>query len=166
MHWVRTAIEAQPEMVQGLVPAGRERLGDAQAVLTGGSATGSVYLAGFCVEMVLKHAALRTEGLQPFSSVRDSLAPARGRLEHWLGPVEHESYHSLEFWALLLRETFRHRKGNVPAHIGHAVGRACQLYQGWLVALRYHSAMISTTDAQEFLRAAGWFGARAHELWR
>jgi hypothetical protein len=166
MHWVRAELEAQPEMVQDLVPAGRERLGDAQAVLTGGSATGSVYLAGFCVEMILKHAALRTEGLQPYESVRASLAPARGRLLQWLGPVDHESYHSLEFWALLLRETFRHRRGDVPAHIAQAVRRASQLHQGWAVALRYHSAMVSVADAQEFLRAAGWFGARAHELWR
>jgi hypothetical protein len=166
MYWVRAAIEAQPEMVQELVSAGRERLGDAQAVLTGGSATGSVYLAGFGVEMVMKHAALRAAGFRPDAIVRDSLALARGRLEKWLGPVDHESYHSLEFWALLLRETFRHRKGNVPAHIAQAVKRACHLHQGWLVDLRYHSGMVSVADAREFLLAASWFGAKAHELWR
>jgi hypothetical protein len=33
MHWVRATIESQPEMVQELVPAARERLGDAQAGL-------------------------------------------------------------------------------------------------------------------------------------
>ena len=47
-------------MVQDLIPAGRERLGDAQAALIHGSPTGAVYIGGYCVEMVLKHAALRT----------------------------------------------------------------------------------------------------------
>lgn len=73
-------------MVQDLVPAAHERLGDAQAALTSGSPTGSVYLAGYSVEMVLKHAAFRAEGLQPYAYVRDALAPARGRLNVWLGP--------------------------------------------------------------------------------
>jgi hypothetical protein len=64
------------------------------------------------------------------------------------------------------RETFRHRKGGVPGHVDEAVRRASRLHQGWLVALRYHSGMVSPVDAQAFLRDAGWFGARAHELWR
>jgi hypothetical protein len=67
-------------MLQQLVPAGRERLGDARATLADGSSTGSVYLAGYCVEMVLKHAALRTEGCRVNGLVRDALAPARARL--------------------------------------------------------------------------------------
>ena len=166
MHWVRAAIDAQPEMVQGLVPAARERLGDAQAALTSGSATGCVYLAGYGIEMVLKHAALRTEGHNIYDVVRDALRPARERLGLWLGAVDPESYHSLEFWALLLRETFRNRKGGVPGNITEAVRRACRLHEGWRVALRYHASMISVADAQEFLRDAGWFGARADELWR
>ena len=153
-------------MLQQLVPAGRERLGDARATLAGGSSTGSVYLAGYCVEMVLKHAALRTEGYRVDGLVRDALAPARARLAVWLGPVDHEGYHSLAFWALLLRETFRHRKGSIPVEIGEAVRRALRLHEGWLVALRYHSRMISETDARVFLLEAGWFEARAHELWR
>ena len=37
MHWVRAALRSEPEMVQHLVPAARERLGDAQAALTHGS---------------------------------------------------------------------------------------------------------------------------------
>jgi hypothetical protein len=153
-------------MVQQLLPAARERLGDAQAALTTGSPTGSVYLAGYGVEMVLKHAAFRTEGLLPQTVVRDALAPARARLAAWLGPIDHESYHSLEFWALLLRETFRQRRGTVPADIASAVQRACHLHQGWQVALRYRSEMIASPDAGDFLRAAGWFTAHANELWR
>lgn len=153
-------------MVQHLVPAARERLGDAQAALTSGSPTGSVYLAGYGVEMVLKHAVLRTEGLPPYAFVRDALAPARARLGVWLGRVDHESYHSLEFWALLLRETFRHRRGAVPVHIMEAVRAACRLHEGWQVALRYRSAMVASPDAEEFLREAGWFPSRANELWR
>lgn len=153
-------------MVQQLVPAARERLGDAHAALTTGSPTGSVYLAGYGVEMVLKHAALRTEGLPPHATVRDALAPARGRLGAWLGPIEHESYHSLEFWALLLRETFRHRRGAVPALVKSAVQSACHLHQCWQVALRYRSALVAGPDAKEFLRMAGWFPSHANELWR
>lgn len=157
---------AQPEMVQDLVPAARERLGDAQAALASGSPTGSVYLAGYSVEMVLKHAAFRAEGLQPYAYVRDALAPARGRLNAWLGPVDHDAYHSLEFWALLLRETHRHRRGEVPANVSIAIRAACRLHECWQVALRYRSAMVSVPDAQSFLREAGRFPSRSDELWR
>jgi hypothetical protein len=166
MHWVRAALVSQPEMIQHLLPAATERFGDAQAVLAGGSATGSVYIGGYCVEMVLKHAALRAEGLPPFALVRDALAPARARLRAWLGGVEHDGYHSLEFWALLLRETFRHRHGSVPERVGAVVRAACRLHEGWQVALRYRSEMISETDARTFLRDAGRFPARDHDLWR
>lgn len=153
-------------MLQDLIPAARERFGDAQACVVSGSPTGAVYLAGYCVEMTLKHAALRAEGLRPFDQVRDALAPARARLTAWLGPVEHETYHSLEFWALLLRETFRNRRGNVPALIQQASRRAARLHHGWRVALRYYERMIPTADAEAFLREAGWFTAKAEELWR
>ena len=166
MHWIRSALRLQPEMVQDLVPAAHERLGDAQAALTSGSPTGTVYLAGYSIEMVLKHAAFRAEGLPPFAFVRDALAPARGRLNVWLGPVDHDSYHSLEFWALLLRETHRHRRGAVPANVSAAIRTACRLHECWQVALRYRSAMVSVPDAQAFLREAGRFPARSDELWR
>jgi hypothetical protein len=166
VHWVRSSLLSNPEMVQQLVPAAQERLGDAQAALTTGSPTGSVYLAGYGIEMVLKHAALRTEGLPPHAPVRDALAPARARLRVWLGPIDHESYHSLEFWALLLRETFRHRRGAVPATIASAARTACRLHQCWQVSLRYRSTMVASPDATEFLRSAGWFTSHADELWR
>jgi hypothetical protein len=123
-------------------------------------------MAGYCVEMVLKHAALRAEGVPPFAYVRDALAPARARLELWLGAVDHDRYHSLEFWALLLRETLRRRDGEISQLVKAGVGMAARLHQGWHVALRYRSAMIPSQDAQSFLREAGWFTARAHDLWR
>ena len=120
-----------------------ERLGDAQAALTCGSPTGTVYLAGYSIEMVLKHAAFRAEGEPPFAFVRDALAPAPGRLNVWLGPVEHDGYQSLEFWALLLRETHRHRRGAVSANVSAVIRTACRLHECWQVALRYRSAMVS-----------------------
>lgn len=154
-------------MVQDLVPAALERFGDAQAALISGSPTGSVYLAGYSVEMVLKHAAFRVDGLQPYDYVRDALAPARSRLKIWLGrPIEHDSYHSLKFWALLLRETHLHRRGAVPSKVSSIVQAACLLHECWQVALRYRSAMISLPDAQSFLRNAGRFPAKSDELWR
>jgi hypothetical protein len=115
--------------------------------------------------MVLKHAAFRAEGLQPYAYVRDALAPARGRLNVWLGPVEHDNYHSLEFWALLLRETHRHRRRAVPSNVSIAIRAACRLHECWQMALRYRSAMVSMPDAESFLREAGRFPARSDELW-
>ena len=127
MFLARAHVASQPEMIQDLVPAARERFGDAQACLANGSPTGSVYLAGYCVEMTLKHAALRAFGVRPHEFVWGALAPARARLTQWLGPVDHEAYHSLEFWALLVRETFRNRPGNVPGMVQTAARRAAVL---------------------------------------
>jgi len=116
--------------------------------------------------MVLKHAALRAHHIPPNAPVHGSLAPARARLNQWLGPVDHESYHSLKFWGLLLQETVRQRTGIVPSTVQEATRRATRLHQHWQVALRYRYAMIPRTDAQEFFREVGWFNAKAEELWK
>jgi hypothetical protein len=166
MFWARAAIQANPEMVEHLLPAARERLADAQAAYVGGSPTGTVYLAGFVVEMVLKHATLRTWGLGPQDFLQPALAPARARLNLWLGEVPHESYHSMEFWALSLRETFRHRRGQVPRQVNQAVQRACLLHSAWTVAMRYRASFLQRSDAEEFLSRAGWFKANADAIWR
>ena len=153
-------------MVQQLLPAARERHGDAQAALANGSPTGAVYLAGYTVEMALKHSCLRTEGVALYEHVPPALAPARARLRLWLGEVPHDGYHSLEFWGLLLRETHRHRRGRVPKLVATAAGKAAKLHQCWMVALRYRSGLLQSNDARQFLQEGGWFLAHANELWR
>jgi hypothetical protein len=166
MFLARSAILQDPEMLQHLLPAAKERLGDATAVLISGSPTGCVYLAGYVVEMVLKQAVLRTEGLEPQALVQPALAPTRARMRLWLGNVDHESYHSMKFWALALRETWRYRQGTVPDLISEATKRALALHTGWMVAVRYRSALIQKPDAMEFLSRAGWYQTRALDLWR
>jgi hypothetical protein len=166
MFLTRSLIEHNPEMLQHLLPAADERFGDAAAALISGSPTGCVYLAGYVVEMVLKHAALRTEGLRPNEPVQPALAPARARVRLWLGDVAHESYHSIQFWALALRETWRHRRGEVPKLIAEATRRAMHLHGGWIVAVRYRSNLVQQLDAKEFLARAGWYRACALDLWR
>ena len=153
-------------MVQDLLPAARERLSDARAALVHGSPTGSVYLAGFVVEIVLKHATFRAQGLGPHDLVQPALAPVRARLNHWLGPVPYESYHSLDFWALALRETVRNRRGALHDRLIQAVRRAQLLHKAWLVALRYQSSLLPARDAEEFLGAAGWFSKNALSIGR
>jgi hypothetical protein len=100
--------------------------------------------------------AFRAEGLQPYAYVRDALAPARGRLNVWLGPVDHDSYHSLEFWACL-RETHRHRRGAVPSNVSIAIRAACRLHECWQVAFATDSAMVSVPDAESFFARPGGF---------
>lgn len=166
VFWARAAIQANPELVQHLLPIAEERFADAEAAYLRGTPTGTVYLAGFVVEMVLKHATLRTWGLGPHDFVQPALAPARARLKLWLGDVPHESYHSMQFWALSLRETFRHKRGCVPRHVSEAVQRACLLHPAWLVALRYRASMLQRREAEEFLSRVAWFRTKANAIWR
>lgn len=166
MHLVRPHLAAKTEMLQHLLPAAKERLFDARAVLKQGSPTGCVYLAGYSVEMVLKHAALRVDGVRLTASPVAAAAASRAHLEREIGQVDHEHYHSLRFWALLLRAAWRLRRGNVPTVVEDAVSKAQKLYQGWMVDLRYRSALIGFADAESFIREAGWFVDRATELAR
>ena len=167
VYWARDPLHSRPELVQDLIPAAQERFYDAQAAFTHGSPTGSVYLAGYCVEMVLKHAALRVDCVRPYANVRDALAPARAHLDRWIGRhVDHEQYHSLEFWALLLTQAFLHRTRTISSLVSDACARAKQLHAHWHVALRYRSEVITTSEAQDFLRKVGWFNVKAGELWR
>lgn len=151
-------------MLQDLLPAARERLWDARAALKAGSPTGSVYLAGYSVEMVLKHSALRVDRVSLTASPLSAAVVSRARHEKELGSVEPESYHSLKFWALLLRAAWRVRRNTVPAVVDTALGKSLKLYQGWTVDLRYRSGLINQSDAVEFVREASWFVARSAEL--
>jgi len=164
MFPARDFIRQNPETVQDLLPAGLARHAEARALVEA-HPTGATYLAGYAVEMVLKHAALRTEGLLPHVPVFATLPAARQRLRVWLGDVDHDGYHSLEFWSLLLRETFRHRRGEVPALVAQASRRAALLHHGWSVALRYRDGIVSGVDAAELVSAAGWFVAQQEDLW-
>jgi len=154
------------EMLQDLLPAAKERLVDARAVLTHGSPTGSVYLAGYSVEMVLKHAALRVDRVSLTAPPKAAAAVTRARLKAEVGEVEPEHYHSLRFWALILRAAWRSRRGVVPEIVNEAVSKAERLYQGWMVDMRYRSMMIAPKDAMEFFRHASWFVSHAAELAR
>ncbi len=166
MFYARAAIESDPEMVQHLLPAARERYRDAQAAIVSGSATGCVYLGGYAVEMILKHATLRVHGLRPDTPLRGVFSPVRARLQVVLGDIEYENYHSLEFWALALREHWRIRAGRVPKVVYQAVQRATILHTAWMVDIRYREALIQPPDAKEFLSSVGWFLANEGELWR
>lgn len=128
--------------------------------------TAAVYLAGYVVECVMKHAALRVCGSALYGAVWSALRPMRARMELWLGTIGHEAFHSLEFWALGLREAWRHERGEVPAVVSQATQRACACHHGWRVSMRYRSNLISELDARDFLARAVWFRANGDALWR
>jgi hypothetical protein len=165
MFHYRLHDDRSPGTIQDLLLASEARMSDASGLLAP-DPTASVYLAGYVVECLLKHAALRVCGSAVYDPVWPALRPMRARVQLWLGVIAHEAFHSLEFWALGLREAWRHERGEVPAVVSQATQRACALHQGWTVSMRYRSNLISEPDARDFHARAVWFRATGDALWR
>jgi HEPN domain-containing protein len=163
MYWVESEFT---EQVQLLLGAADERLSDAHAVLDGGSPTGSVYLAGYAVELVLKHAALRVDRASPTSHPLDAIATSRARLKPLLGEIDPMSNHGLLFLAVLLQAAWRYRHSQVPQVVSEAVNRAKKLNKCWSVDLRYQAGLVAQKDALQFVGEARWFVVHAKTLIR
>ncbi|MGK4004445.1 hypothetical protein WMF31_17555 [Sorangium sp. So ce1036] len=94
-----------PETPQSFLLAAEERYFDAAELLTRGRTTGAIDLAGFVVEMLLKHAAFRLRGAGPGTAVGPSFGPAMKWATELIRTIDPERKHSLWFWAQFVRRT-------------------------------------------------------------
>lgn len=118
--------------------SGRERLEDAHVLLQSSPqrTTGAVYLAGYCVECLLKALVLSSE---PKSRHPETLATFRGSKAH--------NYS----W---LQEQYQLRTGRVfPPRIQECL----EILNAWGTSLRYVSATFSAAEADLFLKTTGEF---------
>lgn len=113
--------------------AAKERLRDAEALLSAGRRTGAVYLAGYTVECTLK--ALLLDNLAGRLR-KDLLKRFRGRLAH-----------DLEW----LRNSYRR---HVNSQIDAETVRHLTRVGAWSTAMRYESKDKGGREADDFVRSA------------
>ncbi len=164
---LRQLLECTPETVQGLVLAADERYWEGYELLLAGRSFASIYLWGYVAEMLLKSAALRFDGAQPSELVGPRLGPAKTKAKELIGDIDPENYHSLVFWALLLRELRRRKNQAFHPSIGKELSnRAKRLYVHWRVNMRYRKLVIGADDAKKVLEDVDWFRRQSNQLWR
>ncbi len=164
---VRQTLQSDPETLQHLELAADARLEEARALLASGHTTASVYLAGYAAEMTLKTATFRVEGARPGDLVGPHLGPARARARKLIGDIDDENFHSILFWALLLRATRKHKGQPLTPQLAREVlGRSQHVHERWNVTMRYRANLCGLIDARSVLENVGWLRARADEFWR
>lgn len=153
---LRHELERLPETLQELELAAESRFYEAQALLTQGHYAGSIYLAGYVAEILLKCAYCYSSGARPLDIAQGYFAPARRFGKAWCPGIEHESYHSLRFWLSVLRARRRYTRP-IDAHWDNQLVRRVQrLYQIWWYSMRYHPDYALLEEARRALDDAAW----------
>lgn len=163
---LRRLLQTEPEILSHLDLAADARLSEARQLAVSGEPHASVYLAGYSAEMTLKLAALRVQGTRPYHLVKPRLAPLASQAKLLIGDVDHEGYHSVKFWALLLRELRRSKGLTMDASLAReVVARSLRIYENWDVSMRYRPRLVSVADAKKVLEDVGWLRNQSSKLW-
>lgn len=165
---LRQRILGSPETISDLVWAAEQRYQESGLLFDAGRFSGCVYLAGLSCEMWLKNACFRSLGSNPSTPVASQLGPARDWMQKNMPTIQHESYHSILFWAeYLIRR--REQIGNALSRefVGqlrhHMVNR---VFSDWKLEIRYRAIMPSRAEALRVGRDAGWLRIAQDSLWR
>lgn len=164
---LRQRLEAVPEAVQEFDLAAAQKYQEGAALIVAGYDGAGIYLLGYSAEMMLKNAYFRCMGASWADRIapRLGLALAAGRA---LTPlVPHEGYHSLRFWASLLRETRRFQRRPLPPLLdAQFVSRTRRLHQNCWIGARYRRAQATGLEAATVQADAAWIQRNYSALWR
>lgn len=177
MLGLRSRLESQAETPRTVESAIEDRYYAAMelvivAVSGSGSQDSGIYLLGYVAEMILKVGYFRllaATGDAPLleANIRDLLPPARARGRSLVPPVGDESYHSILFWAALLRnEHTRQRRDFDPAFASDFMGCCSRVYSTWWVEMRYHPNEAELQELKDVFDDVSWLLAKREELWR
>ena len=164
---LRRRLEAVPETVQEFDFAAAQKYREGVALMaTGHSGTG-IYLLGYSAEMLLKNAYFRFTGASAVDRIQPRLAPALAAGRLYLPAIPHESYHSLQFWSLLLREVRRRQRRPLPALVDASfTARTRRLHQTAWIGMRYRQDQATVQEAQSAQSDTAWLHRHYNELWR
>lgn len=157
----RHRILASPATVQDLVLASEERFWEGIELLVAGRRGAGIYLLGYAAEMILKVACFVADGARPYHPVEGRLAPARRWARDHRPGVRHEGYHSLWFWAAVLRRKRALRGRPLPGSVDAPLMQRVHRMQGiWVVGLRYKPDEAEHREAETFLDDVAWIRGR------
>lgn len=164
---LRRRLEAVPETVQEFDFASAQKHREGVALIAAGHPGGGIYLLGYSAEMLLKNAYFRFTGASVVDRVQPRLAPALAAGRLYIPAIPHESYHSLQFWALLLREVRRRQRRPLPPLVDAPfTARTRRLHQTAWIGMRYRQDQATAQEAQNAQSDAAWLHLHYTELWR
>jgi hypothetical protein len=117
--------------------------------------------------MFLKSAYFRCIGTSRLTPINPLFGGVQRVANQVIPGVNRESFHSLRFWGLLLREIRRQRNRALPSDIDAPfVSRTRRLYQNWWVGMRYRTDQVQGREAATVLEDVEWLRANYQALWR
>lgn len=164
---LRAQLETRTATLSDLALAAEQRYWEGVQLGTDGYFGAAIYQLGFAVEMWLKYAALRIDGLSPASTLgKGSYKPAERFLRLSGREIPPESWHSLRFWGVYLQTRRTHQNRPLNGALGQSlVHRTNRLYGVWWVSMRYFPDQASDYDIRRAYDDAGWFRANLERLW-
>ncbi len=160
----------QAETPAVMLQAAEARLREAEVLLASQRWDGSVYLAGYVAEMLLKVAYCHLEPSFPANGTVDFIFGPAAKL--WKSivpgvtlPVQHK--HNLLFWEQVL-EPHRKASGKPPLNWVDALILSRHLLtirRNWGVDLRYQTPLVTETEASDVCAAARWIFDNRLVLW-
>ena len=164
---LRRRLATVPETVQEFDLASAQKQREGAALIAAGHPGAGIYLLGYSAEMLLKNAYFRYTGASAVDRIQPRLAPALAAGRLYIPATPHESYHSLQFWALLLREVRRRQRRPLPALVDASfTARTRRLHQTAWIGMRYQQDQATVQEAQNAQSDVAWLHLHYTELWR
>ncbi len=160
----------QAETPDVMLQAAEARLRECEALLAAQEWDGSVYLAGYVAEMLLKVAYCRIDPAFPVNGLVDTIFGPAVKLWKTLVPgatLPFQHKHNLLFWEQVLGP-HRVLSGFKPMEWGEALLMSKHLLTirlNWRVDLRYQSPLVAESEAQDVCVAARWLFDNKRALW-
>jgi hypothetical protein len=152
------------EILQNLELAAERRYWEGITLASEGFSTAGVYLLGYAGEMFLKFAYFRSSGIRLGDPV--TFGPASKFAKTYIPTVGSDHFHSLWYWAHLLRKR-RRLLGNPlpPAIDNQLLRRARRLHQNWCVELRYSPIIAAADELSAVYNDITWLRDHRLKLW-
>ncbi len=165
---LRKRLELVAETLQETELAAEQRLREGEALWRAGRFGAAVYLFGYAAEMLLKNAYFRYRGSPSTMAISFGLLGTAKAHAMALGvAADPETYHSLRFWAALLRAERARTNRPMPGGLDQPfVQRSRRLYQNWWIAMRYRADRVSAREVQIAFDDVTWLHDNYRSLWR
>lgn len=161
-----------PDSIQGLEDARSARFEEGLCLWLHCDApanlAGAAYLLGYSIEIALKAAYFRIDGLAPADPIdRRRLGTATGKAVQLNVVTPHESFHSILFWCDALRALRVSQGSPLPPAYDRALARHARAsHDRWWVGMRYQPSATSAAELDELVAAATWFDRNYPLLYR
>jgi hypothetical protein len=164
---LRFRLSTIPETLQDFELSARQKYWAGLELMASGHEATGVYVLGYVAEMLLKNACFRFDGGRPGDPVGPYMGPARRWMGVYYPLIDSEAYHSVWFWAVLLRHKRRRAGRSLDVGIDQALlHHVRHVYRNWWVSMRYRSDAPQPVELQAVYNGITWLLDHYALLWR